>query len=340
MTDFAEVLDQCIADIRQGRTTLAACQTRYPQHAEQLAALLSIAAQLPELPATALPADKRQAIRAQLLQQAANRQARPQPARKPQTARPVWRRLLPVAVALLVIVSLGWGATSVSAASLPGDLLYPVKRLSEQAAIVLTSPAGQPELHLTLAQRRLDEYSGLSVRGEIQPALLAEAVAEISLVLSQDEQVAVPGLPERVEQVAGQAEGQLQILAERTASLSAEQQQTIRAAQGLVAANRARITELKSQPGGRGQPTITSQPPTATSTSTSTPLPTFTATLVPTQEPTDESTKPGVTPPGLVKTPKPDNTPPGLEKTPKPATTPPGLDKTPKPSKEPPPKKK
>lgn len=338
MTDFAEILDRCIADIRQGRTTLAACQARYPQYAEQLAALLPVAAQLPELPASALSADKREAIRAQLLKQAADRQAQPRPQRKPQAVRPMWWRLLPAAVALLVIVSLGWGATSASAASLPGDLLYPIKRLSEQAAIILTSPASQPDLHLALAQRRLDEFTGLSARGEVQPALLAEAEAEINVALGQNEHSAEPGLPERVEQVAQQAEGQLQILSERTASLSVEQQQTIQAAQGLVAVNRARIAELKSQPGGHGRPIATPQPPT--STATSTPLPTFTATLSPTLELTIEPTKPGVTPPGLVKTPKPDNTPPGLVKTPKPDNTPPGLERTPKPSKEPPPKKK
>ncbi|MBP7688267.1 MAG: hypothetical protein KA765_10180 [Thermoflexales bacterium] len=347
MVDVTEILDLCVTDIRAGRTTLAACLARYPQYAEELSAMLSVATQLPALPAASLSAEKRQAIQAQLLKQAAQRPSVPVPTRRAAPAKPVWRRWLPALAAVVVILSLaGWGVTSASAASLPGDLLYPIKRLSEQMAVALTPAMDLPNLHTAMAQRRLTEYTDLAARGELQPALLVEAVAELDTVLRQAEISGTVPPQAAVEQVSSQVEDQLQAASERVASLSIEQQQAVQLAHTRVTATRERMVELMrahppaTPPGGPGTATATGTS-TTTATATPTPTSTATATLEPTASPlpTIDPTKPAVTPPGLVNTPKPKITPPGLVNTPKPKTTPPGQEKTVKP-KDPPPAKK
>ena len=362
MADFAEILDQCVTDIQQGRATLASCQAQYPQYAEQLAALLSIADQLAAGPAVSLSIDQRQAIQAQLLKRAAERQGEQLRRRRPQPARPVWRRWLPAAAAFMVILSLaGWGVTSASAASLPGDTLYPIKRLSEQAAVALTPTAGLPDLHVTIAQRRLDEYAGLSARGEFQPTLLVEAAAELGTALSQVESSGAVEYQAAMEQVAVLAETQLQTLSDRVAGLPVDQQQAVQSARTLLATSRTRLADLtKTRPAATPPdqltPTSTGTPvpntPTRTATVTPPPTATASATLLPTLAstvlPTEPITttlglvstpEPTVTPPGQVNTPKPKVTPPGQVNTPKPKDPPPGQEKPPKP-KDPPPKNK
>jgi hypothetical protein len=355
MTDFAEILDRCVADVQQGQATLASCLAQYPQYADQLATLLPIAEQLPAMPAASLSTEKRQSIQAQLLKRVTERQAE-RPGRV--IAKPallVWRRLLPAVFAVMVILSLaGWGVTSASAASVPGDALYPVKRLSEQVAVALAPAEGRPDLHVTLARRRLAEYESLSARGEIEPTLIVEAAIEIDTALSQVESADVATPQVSVEQVALQAETQLQTLANRVAALPVDQQAEVQSARTLFAASRARMAEIMkthpaATPPGRGDPgrwtpTATgtaSLTPTGTATltptgtATLTPQPTATVTAVPTIDSPVSPTPPAKTPPGLVKTPpglaKTPNTPPGLVNTP---NTPPGLvDKTPKPKK-------
>jgi hypothetical protein len=348
MVDFVEILDRCVADIQQGRATLASCQTQYPQYAEQLAVLLPIADQLTAMPAASLSMKKRRAIQAQLLKQAAERRGERLPRRRPQPARPVWRRWLPAAAALMVILGLaGWGVTSASVASLPGDALYPIKQLSEQVVVALTPVEGQPDLHVTLAQRRLDEYAGLAARGQFEPTLIVEAATEIGTALSQIESSgATP--PASVEQVALLAETQLQALSERVAGLSVDQQQEVQSARTLFAANRARMAELTktrldATPSGQLTPTATGtmSPNTPTSTAAGTPqltgtnsatfLPATASTALPagsviTSTGRVNTPKPKVTPPGQVKTAKPDS-PPGQDK---PSKDPPGQDKPPK----------
>ncbi len=338
MADVTEILDVCVTDIRAGRTTLAACLAQYPQVAEELSALLSVAAQLPALPAASLSAEKRQAIQAQLLKRVAQQPS--MPTRRAAPAKPLWRRWLPALAVVVVILSLaGWGATSASAASLPGDLLYPIKRLSEQVAVALTPAIDLPNLHTTMAQRRLTEYTDLAARGELQPALLVEAVAELDTVLRQAEISGTVPPQAAVEQVSRQVEDQLQAASERVASLSIEQQQAVQLAHTRVAATRERMVELMrayppaTPPGGPsdGDGHVNYNANRPHPRRRAPPQPRWSQRL----HHGPRLTRLAVTPPGL----EPAVTPPGLVNTPKPKTTPPGLENTPKP-KDPPPTKK
>ncbi len=62
------------------------------------------------------------------------------------------------ALATLLLVALGGGTVWASQTSLPGEILYPVKILSEQAQVALAiSPQSQAEIRLDLAQKRVQE---------------------------------------------------------------------------------------------------------------------------------------------------------------------------------------
>ncbi|MCX7851343.1 MAG: DUF5666 domain-containing protein [Caldilineales bacterium] len=100
----------------------------------------------------------------------------PVPARPPTPARRwTWpelfpRRLQPAwALALLLVVLLGaltLGGVRVSAAALPGEPLYPLKRASETVGLLLTfDPAERAERLATLRERRLREIEAVLERG-------------------------------------------------------------------------------------------------------------------------------------------------------------------------------
>ncbi|MFA6131756.1 MAG: DUF5667 domain-containing protein [Patescibacteria group bacterium] len=66
---------------------------------------------------------------------------------------------------IFVLVVSGWvGAVNVSLASVPGDLLYPVKMATERTQLILTATSEQrARLHAEFAGRRLDEAMDISL---------------------------------------------------------------------------------------------------------------------------------------------------------------------------------
>jgi len=88
------------------------------------------------------------------------------------------------------------GTATASARSLPGDTLYPVKRLVEQGQLALTSDGGEVTLRLDLAGRRLDEFETLLKRGEVHPETLDDAAEQMNSTLALVEDGA--GTPEAV----------------------------------------------------------------------------------------------------------------------------------------------
>ena len=180
------VLEQCLQDLMAGRMTLEECLARYPEQAAQLRPLLTSAAWLRSAPARpALTAARRQALENRVLARVTSpRVARPLPKRPRAFTWPLARRGWAWAVAVVaVFVALATTAVSASAASLPGDLLYPVKRLTEQVEVTLTPPTDQAALHAEFAQRRLNEFVSLMDRGAVHPDLLTEMSAEMNYTL-------------------------------------------------------------------------------------------------------------------------------------------------------------
>jgi len=102
----------------------------------------------------------------------------------------MWRRLLSGAVAAGLALALAGGTIGASASSLPGDTLYGVKQLTEQAQLSLAvTDASRAQLQLDQLARRLDEINRLLKQGRPVPAGVLEAVQRESDDLANHSQI-------------------------------------------------------------------------------------------------------------------------------------------------------
>jgi hypothetical protein len=251
--DFEVILDRCLADVTAGRATIESCLRNYPVYAKRLGASLKIAAQAQAVLRPApLAADKRRALESRLLRRAG--QLRPKPALRP-TA-PARRRGVALAWASFIVVFLLLGsAVSVSAASVPGDFLYPVKRAAEQVRLKLTSEQQQLDLYLEFARQRLQELSVLTDRGEVSEDLLAEMSGNTALMLER-----LPALPQQEQQalltsLTNFQDQQLQVLEDMASSVQGDARAAVMAALADSTAKRQRAAELLAGAASDNNPT-------------------------------------------------------------------------------------
>ncbi len=94
------------------------------------------------------------------------------------------RMLRWVAAACVALMILTFTTATASADSVPGDTLYPVKRLVEQGQLALSSNAGDVSLRLDFADRRLDEFETLLNRGQVNFASLNDALHDMDAALT------------------------------------------------------------------------------------------------------------------------------------------------------------
>lgn len=85
------------------------------------------------------------------------------------------KQILAWAAAILFMFTVaGGGAVSASRHSQPGEVLYPVKRLYEDARLFLTiSPSGKAQWYVCISERRLNEFMTATTNGNVQPAVLS-----------------------------------------------------------------------------------------------------------------------------------------------------------------------
>ena len=98
-------------------------------------------------------------------------------------------------LAMLTAVVFGGGGLTVAAAqaSLPDQVLYPVKTLSEDVwQSFATSPEAQFDLSLKLAERRISEFEELTRR---QQPISVETAANLELHLQNAVRLATQGSP-------------------------------------------------------------------------------------------------------------------------------------------------
>ena len=124
------------------------------------------------------------------------------------------------ALALLLVAALiatSTGVVAASTTSLPGDALYPVKRLSENVRLSLTPASEQAGLHLDFAGRRLGEVEALAAKGIVASDTIREMADESELALAgiqvmpPDQQVTLlaklADLSQRQQSVLNRVEG-------------------------------------------------------------------------------------------------------------------------------------
>ena len=269
---------------------------------------------------------------------------------------PVLRYGLAASLILILILT---GAARASADSLPGDLLYPVKRAVESGRLALASDDAEPALRVEFAGRRIDEFDALLARNQIKPDVLADAADQLTraLDLLSRGYGSRPNLDPRIASLAYRQAA----LSEQALALDADRQdaqlqeilrQSIRIQERVAlegsgpAVIEDIVATLTPTPTATATPTLT---PTATSTPpptdapppsatpTGAPLPTATHTVAPSdvQTPTSVAT---VQPAEVLRTPgsaasptprpfvpvKPTRTPPGHGPTPGLGDNPPG----------------
>ena len=151
-----DIFARLLEEIEKGRS-IEDCLSEYPDHAGELRSLLQLTDAVKQMPRT-IP-------RPEAVQQAIRRVRQMMHTDTRSTRRFSWRAffLNPVtvrtALAAVLVIVLVWTTVGLSAASLPGEFLYPVKRLSEQVQYFFTtSSEGKAELHILFADRRTEEF--------------------------------------------------------------------------------------------------------------------------------------------------------------------------------------
>lgn len=100
-------------------------------------------------------------------------------------ARRIPRAAIPV-LALVMVLSSSGVAVAASQGSLPGDVLYPVKRGTERAQLMFArDPVTRAELQLSFARTRLDEITRIA---ETRPQHVESLVQEITVTLDEVDQ--------------------------------------------------------------------------------------------------------------------------------------------------------
>jgi len=147
-----QALEECLELLRQG-LTLEECLAKYPEDAGELEPLLRTAQVARSRLSFGIPTTARARVRARVM-------AEWDQAHAPQEQR--WRlpilvpRWAVVTACVVLVLLLGGGGTAMAAGgTVPGDLLYPVKMVTEKTRLAFTfSDLAKAELHVDLAERR------------------------------------------------------------------------------------------------------------------------------------------------------------------------------------------
>jgi hypothetical protein len=183
--DLQVALDECLQLLQSG-TDVSRCLAIYPQHASELRPLLELAAAVRKVD-TPVPADAARAAGLYRILEAAaaKRASRSKPAfassRSPKSRQGDSQSLhwnvklalqmtFAAVIVLAVIIS---GTVVASAATMPGDALYPVKLAAQQAQLTLTFDE--------VARQQLEGQFGVQQRVDVQRAVQAGRQAEVHL---------------------------------------------------------------------------------------------------------------------------------------------------------------
>ena len=179
MKEFETILDYCIDEMRAGKT-IDELVTQFPEYADELRPMLEMTEQLGELEAPEPSAETINNALFEIGQRAGQKKQKPDTAGifLPEFVRQPWVRRTVSAV--LVVVVLFFGLSTASADSVPGDILYPVKQLTESIRIALTfNEEQEAELRLTFSEMRLKELSQVyRETGEVDEQLIQAMLAD------------------------------------------------------------------------------------------------------------------------------------------------------------------
>jgi hypothetical protein len=181
--NIEEMLDDCIAEMRAG-ASLESVLAAYPESSMELLPLLKVTLDLSHLPEPEL------SIRG--LMHALSRQSTPR-RQEPAMVRPVkfpffsFPMLMRVAASVFAAFVIGWGVSIASAQAVPGDWMYPVKRMAERMKLMLTvNAAHEAELRISFSEQRMSEAVRKYERGEgLDDTLLRSMLEDSKLAIEE-----------------------------------------------------------------------------------------------------------------------------------------------------------
>ncbi len=195
-------LDICISEMQKGKS-IDECIANYPQYANQLKPLLQLAEQIEDLP---MPMPSSEAISATLINIGKQMEQDTAAIEIPGALVPkesvrmkksktfsflnIFRKpKLVWALSTFLFFAVIFSATMVSANSVPGDILYPLKLVTEKVKFLLTFDSyGKAELRLNFSDDRLSELvTVLQKSNKLDTTLLKEMLDEAKLALEENE---------------------------------------------------------------------------------------------------------------------------------------------------------
>ena len=161
--DLQERLNACLDRLQSG-ATVEECLAIYAQDAAELEPLLRTAHHTMQVTAAARPG-----ARAQLLARL-SRSWQEQQARRasrfsflPPVFSPALRAGAVALIAVFALVAGGWTTSSAATDSVPGEVLYPVKRTHERFLLLIVRPSDErARLHARLVERRGAEMAAMA----------------------------------------------------------------------------------------------------------------------------------------------------------------------------------
>ncbi|MBL8046661.1 MAG: hypothetical protein JNL09_08975 [Anaerolineales bacterium] len=187
--ELFRAFDECLSATEAG-ASLESVLARYPHLAAELRPMLLAAQAARPTEILRVPHQSEEASRQRFL-------ALARELKQKRTGLLAWWPTLSyslrLAAFLLAVVLGGWGVTAASASALPGEALYPLKRVVEQAQVSLAAEAQRLQLQAEFNQRRIAEIQALLEQRR-------EAEVEFTGVIAQTsgEQWVIASLPIRV----------------------------------------------------------------------------------------------------------------------------------------------
>lgn len=167
-----KIIDNCIKLISENNLSLEQCLKRYPKFKEELRPVLESFIKVKEFKKINPPAIFEDEVKIRFINVVKAKQSQILP-KKGMIPRSVtkfsglWTMPILAKISIFVILFLLLsGFTSIlSADSLPGDFLYPIKLATEKVIIFFTSHHERANLHAIFAKKRLDEIERMVGKG-------------------------------------------------------------------------------------------------------------------------------------------------------------------------------
>jgi hypothetical protein len=205
---IADILDELLSEMAKGKT-IDDCLGKYPDYQDELRQLLQLASDIVEVPKPEPDAGAIQALIRRIEKPAANQ--------KRSSLNGFFSlSMLPLrALAVLFILFIFEVTTvSLSAKSLPGHFLYPVKRFAEDVQhFLMIDSEGMVRMHVVLADRRTNEFAAQVEPGaKLDCRLLLEMRKEIQHAIGHLGELSVESRSSLIEHIYDCTQFQMEVL--------------------------------------------------------------------------------------------------------------------------------